>query len=139
MLGQVILKPDPGRPQELYLGSLEALGIDTRAHDLRFVEDNWENPTLGAWGLGWEVWMDGEQPRRQQSCVAQGPSQASPGRHILESWDTQRGCHPHLISHSGRLRLQLHGASVLRRHSSMIHIELCLAGTMSLGGCPGSS
>jgi hypothetical protein len=57
---QVILKPDPGRPQELYLGSLEALGIDTSAHDVRFVEDNWENPTLGAWGLGWEVWMDGE-------------------------------------------------------------------------------
>ncbi len=57
---QVILKPDPGRPQELYLGSLEALGIDTKAHDVRFVEDNWENPTLGAWGLGWEVWMDGE-------------------------------------------------------------------------------
>jgi glycyl-tRNA synthetase len=56
----VILKPDPGRPQELYLGSLEALGIDTSAHDVRFVEDNWENPTLGAWGLGWEVWMDGE-------------------------------------------------------------------------------
>ncbi len=59
---QVILKPDPGRPQELYLGSLEALGIDTRAHDVRFVEDNWENPTLGAWGLGWEVWMDGGTP-----------------------------------------------------------------------------
>ena len=56
---QVILKPDPGRPQELYLGSLAALGVDTRAHDVRFVEDNWENPTLGAWGLGWEVWMDG--------------------------------------------------------------------------------
>ncbi len=55
----MILKPDPGRPQELYLGSLEALGIDVRAHDVRFVEDNWENPTLGAWGLGWEIWMDG--------------------------------------------------------------------------------
>ena len=52
---QVILKPDPGNAQELYLGSLEALGIDTRAHDLRFVEDNWESPVLGAWGLGWEV------------------------------------------------------------------------------------
>ena len=52
---QVILKPDPGNPQELYLGSLEALGIDTRAHDVRFVEDNWESPVLGAWGLGWEV------------------------------------------------------------------------------------
>ena len=56
---QVILKPDPGNAQELYLGSLEALGIDTRAHDLRFVEDNWESPVLGAWGLGWEVWLDG--------------------------------------------------------------------------------
>ena len=56
---QVILKPDPGQPLELYLGSLAALGVDTRAHDVRFVEDNWENPTLGAWGLGWEVWMDG--------------------------------------------------------------------------------
>jgi glycyl-tRNA synthetase len=56
---QVILKPDPGNPQELYLKSLEALGIDTRAHDVRFVEDNWESPVLGAWGLGWEVWLDG--------------------------------------------------------------------------------
>ena len=59
---QVILKPDPGRPQELYLGSLAALGIDASAHDIRFVEDNWENPTLGAWGLGWEVWLDGALP-----------------------------------------------------------------------------
>lgn len=57
---QVILKPDPGNPQDLYLGSLKALGIDTDRHDVRFVEDNWENPALGAWGLGWEVWMDGE-------------------------------------------------------------------------------
>ncbi|KAG1677161.1 hypothetical protein FOA52_000967 [Chlamydomonas sp. UWO 241] len=56
---QVILKPDPGNSQELYLGSLEALGIDTKSHDIRFVEDNWESPVLGAWGLGWEVWLDG--------------------------------------------------------------------------------
>ncbi|WP_245775690.1 glycine--tRNA ligase [Saccharopolyspora flava] len=56
---QVILKPDPGNPQELYLGSLEALGVDTKAHDIRFVEDNWASPALGAWGLGWEVWLDG--------------------------------------------------------------------------------
>lgn len=56
---QLILKPDPGNPQELYLGSLEAIGIDTRKHDIRFVEDNWESPALGAWGLGWEVWLDG--------------------------------------------------------------------------------
>lgn len=58
---QVILKPDPGNPQELYLASLEALGIHARAHDIRFVEDNWESPALGAWGLGWEVWLDGQE------------------------------------------------------------------------------
>lgn len=56
---QVILKPDPGNPQELYLESLEALGIDIHAHDVRFVEDNWAQPAIGAWGLGWEVWLDG--------------------------------------------------------------------------------
>ncbi len=56
---QVILKPDPGNPQEIYLESLRALGIDTDAHDIRFVEDNWAQPAIGAWGLGWEVWMDG--------------------------------------------------------------------------------
>jgi glycyl-tRNA synthetase len=58
---QVILKPDPGNPQEIYLQSLEALGIDRREHDIRFVEDNWESPALGAWGLGWEVWLDGQE------------------------------------------------------------------------------
>ena len=56
---QVVIKPEPGNPQELYLGSLEALGIDLRAHDVRFVEDNWAQPAIGAWGLGWEVWLDG--------------------------------------------------------------------------------
>ena len=56
---QVILKPEPGNPQELYLGSLQALGIDLDAHDVRFVEDNWAQPAIGAWGLGWEVWLDG--------------------------------------------------------------------------------
>lgn len=56
---QVILKPSPDNIQELYLASLEALGISTAEHDIRFVEDNWESPTLGAWGLGWEVWLDG--------------------------------------------------------------------------------
>jgi glycyl-tRNA synthetase len=56
---QVILKPDPGNPQELYLNSLYALGIKREEHDIRFVEDNWESPALGAWGLGWEVWLDG--------------------------------------------------------------------------------
>jgi glycyl-tRNA synthetase alpha chain len=56
---QVILKPSPDNLQELYLKSLYAIGIDPSVHDLRFVEDDWENPTLGAWGLGWEVWCDG--------------------------------------------------------------------------------
>ena len=58
---QVILKPDPGNPQELYLSSLEAIGLDRTRHDIRFVEDNWESPALGAWGLGWEVWLDGQE------------------------------------------------------------------------------
>ncbi len=56
---QVILQPDPGNPQELYLGSLYAIGLKREEHDIRFVEDNWESPALGAWGLGWEVWLDG--------------------------------------------------------------------------------
>ena len=56
---QVILKPSPEESQELYLASLEALGIRLRDHDVRFVEDDWESPTIGAWGLGWEVWLDG--------------------------------------------------------------------------------
>ena len=56
---QVVMKPNPPNLQELYLESLKALGIDTLIHDVRFVEDNWESPTLGAWGLGWEVWLNG--------------------------------------------------------------------------------
>ena len=56
---QVVMKPSPKDFQELYLGSLRALGIDTLTHDVRFVEDNWESPTLGAWGLGWEIWLNG--------------------------------------------------------------------------------
>jgi len=56
---QVIMKPSPAAFQDLYLQSLQALGIDSAVHDIRFVEDNWESPTLGAWGLGWEVWLNG--------------------------------------------------------------------------------
>ncbi|MBA2918173.1 glycine--tRNA ligase subunit alpha [Sphingomonas sp. CGMCC 1.13658] len=56
---QVILKPSPPNLQDLYLGSLKAIGLDLLKHDIRFVEDDWESPTLGAWGLGWEVWCDG--------------------------------------------------------------------------------
>ncbi|MAS35939.1 MAG: glycine--tRNA ligase subunit alpha/beta [Anaerolineaceae bacterium] len=58
---QVILKPDPGNPQELYLNSLRALGLNPEEQDIRFVEDNWESPALGAWGLGWEVWLNGQE------------------------------------------------------------------------------
>ncbi|HEU0292453.1 MAG TPA: glycine--tRNA ligase subunit beta [Anaerolineales bacterium] len=58
---QVILKPDPGNPQELYVESLKTLGIDPRQHDIRFVEDNWEQTAISAWGLGWEVWLDGQE------------------------------------------------------------------------------
>ncbi len=56
---QVLMKPSPANIQELYLGSLKAIGLDPELHDVRFVEDDWESPTLGAWGLGWEVWCDG--------------------------------------------------------------------------------
>ncbi|HBL86067.1 MAG TPA: glycine--tRNA ligase subunit alpha, partial [Alcanivorax sp.] len=56
---QVVLKPSPDNIQELYLDSLRRLGFDPLTHDIRFVEDNWESPTLGAWGLGWEIWLDG--------------------------------------------------------------------------------
>ena len=56
---QVLLKPSPVNSQDLYLGSLQAIGLNPRDHDIRFVEDDWESPTLGAWGLGWEVWCDG--------------------------------------------------------------------------------
>lgn len=56
---QVLIKPGPNNIQELYLKSLEAIGLNLSEHDIRFVEDNWESPTLGAWGLGWEVWLDG--------------------------------------------------------------------------------
>ena len=56
---QVLIKPSPSNIQELYLKSLDVLGIDRKKHDVRFIEDNWESPTLGAWGLGWEIWLDG--------------------------------------------------------------------------------
>ena len=56
---QVVMKPNPDNILDLYIGSLKAVGVDPLVHDLRFVEDNWESPTLGAWGLGWEVWLDG--------------------------------------------------------------------------------
>ena len=69
---QVLLKPSPPDLQELYLGSLRAIGIDLALHDVRFVEDDWESPTLGAWGLGWEVWCDGMEVSQftyfQQVC-----------------------------------------------------------------------
>ncbi len=70
---QVILKPSPRDMQELYLQSLYAIGIDPGIHDIRFVEDDWESPTLGAWGLGWECWCDGMEVS-QFTYFQQGPS-----------------------------------------------------------------
>ena len=75
---QVILKPDPGNPQELYLESLEALGIDPLQHDIRFVEDNWQHPSMGAWGLGWEVWLDGQEITQFTYFQQVGGMDASP-------------------------------------------------------------
>ncbi|KAM6542610.1 hypothetical protein CsatB_007057 [Cannabis sativa] len=75
---QVILKPDPGNSQDLFIGSLSALGIDVRAHDIRFVEDNWESPVLGAWGLGWEIWMDGMEITQFTYFQQAGSLQLSP-------------------------------------------------------------
>ncbi|KAL5560498.1 hypothetical protein UlMin_036709 [Ulmus minor] len=75
---QVILKPDPGNSQDLFIGSLSALGIDVCAHDIRFVEDNWESPVLGAWGLGWEIWMDGMEITQFTYFQQSGSLQLSP-------------------------------------------------------------
>jgi glycyl-tRNA synthetase len=75
---QVILKPDPGNPQDLYLNSLVALGINPSEHDIRFVEDNWESPALGAWGLGWEVWLDGMEVTQFTYFQQAGGSICSP-------------------------------------------------------------
>ncbi|MED6184910.1 Glycine--tRNA ligase, chloroplastic/mitochondrial 2 [Stylosanthes scabra] len=75
---QVILKPDPGNSQDLFIRSLSALGIDVTAHDIRFVEDNWESPVLGAWGLGWEIWMDGMEITQFTYFQQAGSLQLSP-------------------------------------------------------------
>ena len=77
---QVILKPTPPDMQELYLGSLEAIGIDPLLHDIRFVEDDWESPTLGAWGLGWEVWCDGMEVTQFTYFQQVGGIDVRPGR-----------------------------------------------------------
>ncbi|ESQ27628.1 hypothetical protein EUTSA_v10018047mg [Eutrema salsugineum] len=75
---QVILKPDPGNSQDLFINSLSALGIDVTQHDIRFVEDNWESPVLGAWGLGWEIWMDGMEITQFTYFQQAGSLQLSP-------------------------------------------------------------
>src|SRR3990172_9179443 len=88
---QVILKPDPGSPQELYLQSLAALGLNPREHDIRFVEDNWESPALGAWGLGWEVWADGQEITQFTYLAGRRPA-LRPG---VGRADLRPGAHPH--------------------------------------------
>ena len=83
---QVILKPSPADIQELYLESLAALGIDPRAHDIRFVEDDWESPTLGAWGLGWEVWCDGMEVTQFTYFQQVGGIECDPGLGRADLW-----------------------------------------------------
>ena len=80
---QVILKPSPADSQELYLHSLRALGIDPARHDIRFVEDDWESPTLGAWGLGWEVWCDGMEISQFTYFQQVGGGRLQSGRNFL--------------------------------------------------------
>jgi len=75
---QVVLKPSPDNIQELYLGSLRHLGLDLLEHDVRFVEDNWESPTLGAWGLGWEVWLNGMEVTSLPTSSRSADSNANP-------------------------------------------------------------
>src|SRR5438874_13286767 len=75
---QVILKPAPADSQALYLASLAALGINAALHDIRFVEDDWESPTIGAWGLGWEVWLDGMEISQFTYCQQVGGIECDP-------------------------------------------------------------
>ncbi len=77
---QVIMKPSPANIQELYLASLDAIGIDTSVNDIRFVEDDWESPTLGAWGLGWEVWCNGMEVRNSPTSSRSAASTATRSR-----------------------------------------------------------
>ncbi len=90
---QVILKPAPDNPHELYLGSLEAIGIDLARHDIRFVEDNWESPALGAWGLGWEVWLDGLEITQYHLLPAGRRLPAEPDQRRDHLWP---GAHHHV-------------------------------------------
>ena len=75
---QVLIKPSPVNAQELYLGSLAAIGLDPNDHDVRFVEDDWESPTLGAWGLGWEVWLNGMEVTQFTYFQQVGASRSTP-------------------------------------------------------------
>src|SRR5699024_2682698 len=84
---QVIMKPSPDNIQDLYLDSLKALGINPLEHDIRFVEDNWENPTLGAAGLGWEVWLDGMELTQLTYFQPTGGLEA-----LSESNELRSGC-----------------------------------------------
>jgi len=88
---QVILKPDPGNPQELYLESLKALGIDPRQHDIHFVEDNWEQPAISAWGLDWKVWLDGQEITQFTYFQQMGDVALNNAKAI---WDEEWGASP---------------------------------------------
>jgi len=95
---QVVMKPSPENFQELYLDSLTALGIDTAVHDIRFVEDNWESPTLGAWGLGWEVWLNGMEVTQFTYFQQAGGLECYPVTGEITYGDVPAGCRQYLQS-----------------------------------------
>ena len=106
---QVVLKPAPTDIVDRYLGSLRALGIDTEVNDIRFVEDNWENPTLGAWGLGWEVWMNGMEVTQFTYFQQVGGLLAVAGQHKRLPQRLQRH-----LNEPGNMRLIIHDQN--RKH-----------------------
>ena len=107
---QVVLKPAPANILELYLGSLEALGFDLKKNDIRFVEDDWENPTLGAWGLGWEVWLNGME-------VTQFTYFQQVGRHRLQARHRRDHLRPGAPGHVPAGRGQRLQPAVTDRHA----------------------
>ena len=112
---QVVLKPAPTDIVDRYLGSLRELGIDTEVNDIRFVEDNWENPTLGAWGLGWEVWMNGMEVTQFTYFQQVGGLLAVAGQHKRLPQRLQRH-----LNEPGNMRLIIHDQNFSHRNALLI-------------------
>ena len=107
---QVILKPSPPDIQDLYLKSLQAIGIDPKVHDIRFVEDDWESPTLGAWGLGWECWCDGMQDL--EFTVEQG-----------KLWMLQTRSGKRTAKAALRIAVELANEGLISRNDAVLRVE----------------